>query len=41
MDGVDDLQRLMVAELIGTQVEMTVLREGRELTIAVIPAELE
>ena len=41
VDGVNTLQRLMIADLIGTRVEMTVLREGRALTIAIIPAELE
>jgi serine protease Do len=39
--GVDDLQRLMVAELIGTRVTVRVLRQGRALELALVPAELE
>jgi S1-C subfamily serine protease len=39
--GVNALQRLMVADRIGTRVEMTVLREGRTLQVPVTPAELE
>jgi S1-C subfamily serine protease len=39
--GVDDLQRLMVVERIGTKVPIRVLREGRELTLELVPAELE
>jgi S1-C subfamily serine protease len=38
--GVDDLQRLMVVERIGTKVPVRVLREGRELTLELVPAEL-
>jgi S1-C subfamily serine protease len=38
--GVDDIQRLMVVELIGTKVPIRVLREGRELTLELVPAEL-
>jgi hypothetical protein len=37
---VDDIQRLMVVELIGTKVQIRVLREGRELTLELVPAEL-
>ena len=37
---VDDLQRLMVAELIGSEVEVTVLRSGRAQRLALVPAEL-
>jgi len=38
--GVEELQRLMVAELIGTAVSLTVLRQGRDLAVELIPAEL-
>jgi S1-C subfamily serine protease len=39
--GVDDIQRLMVVERIGTKVPLRVLREGRELELDLVPAELE
>ena len=38
---VEDLQRLMVAELIGTEVTVRALRHDRELNLSLIPAELE
>jgi S1-C subfamily serine protease len=38
---VEDLQRLMVAELIGTPVTVRLLRAGRPLELALTPAELE
>ena len=38
---VEDLQRLMVADLIGTEVTVRALRHGRELELSLIPAELE
>ena len=38
--GVDDLQRLMVAELIGRPVGVLVLRHGREQELRLVPAEL-
>jgi S1-C subfamily serine protease len=38
--GVDDIQRLMVVERIGAKVPVRVLREGRELTLDLVPAEL-
>lgn len=38
--GVGDLQRLMTEELIGTAVDVVVIREGRELTLRLIPDEL-
>jgi S1-C subfamily serine protease len=38
---VEDLQRLMVADLIGTRVNVRVLRHGRELELELVPAELE
>ena len=41
VEGVDDLQRLMVAELIGTSVELTVVRHGRRLLLELVPSELE
>ena len=39
--GADELQRLMAGELIGTRVGASVIREGRLLTLGVVPAELE
>jgi serine protease Do len=38
---VEDLQRLMVAELIGVPVEVRLLRAGREQRLRLVPAELE
>ena len=38
---VEDLQRLMVAELIGTPVSVRVLRAGRLVELELEPAELE
>jgi S1-C subfamily serine protease len=38
--GVEDLQRLMVAELIGTPLAVRVLRAGRELHLTLVPEEL-
>jgi S1-C subfamily serine protease len=38
--GVADLQRLMTEELIGTTVELVVVRAGRELTLSLVPDEL-
>jgi S1-C subfamily serine protease len=38
---VEDLQRLMVAELIGTPVKVRVLRHGRPRALELVPAELE
>jgi S1-C subfamily serine protease len=37
---VADIQRLMVVEKIGAAVSLLVLREGRELSLSLIPAEL-
>jgi S1-C subfamily serine protease len=39
--GVDDLQRLMVAERIGATVAVTLLRGGRTVTLELVPAELQ
>ncbi|MGO9489959.1 MAG: S1C family serine protease [Solirubrobacteraceae bacterium] len=39
--GVDDIQRLMVADLIGTQVEVVVLRGGEPLELTLTARELE
>jgi S1-C subfamily serine protease len=39
--GVDEVQRLMVAELIGQPVELLVLRGGREVRLKLVPAELD
>jgi S1-C subfamily serine protease len=38
---VEDLQRLMVAELIGLPVTVRILRAGRPLELELVPAELE
>jgi S1-C subfamily serine protease len=38
--GVNDLQRLMVADLIGRDVRLGVVRGGRRVELTVIPAEL-
>jgi serine protease Do len=38
--SVEDLQRLMVADLIGTSVSVRLLRQGRELRLELVPAEL-
>ena len=39
--GVDDLQRLMSAELIGHNVTLTTVREGRLANVELVPVELE
>jgi S1-C subfamily serine protease len=39
--GADDLQRLMAGELIGRRVRARLLRQGRELEVGLVPAELE
>jgi serine protease Do len=41
VDGVLDIQRLMVGERIGERVPLRILREGRELTLELVPAELD
>ncbi|HEY8867403.1 MAG TPA: PDZ domain-containing protein, partial [Solirubrobacteraceae bacterium] len=38
--GVDDLQRAMVAELIGKPVAVGVVRGGQLVTLELVPAEL-
>ena len=38
--GVNDLQRLMVADLIGREVRIAVVRGGRRLELTVVPSEL-
>jgi serine protease Do len=38
---VEDLQRLMVADMIGTEVDVRVLRQDRELELKLVPGELE
>jgi serine protease Do len=40
VSGVDDLQRLMVAELIGREVRIAVVRGSRRVELTVVPAEL-
>ena len=39
--GVDDVQRLLAGDLIGSEVTLRVVREGRELDVQLVPAELE
>jgi serine protease Do len=41
VEGVDDLQRLMVGELIGSTATATVIRSGEELQLPLRPVELE
>ena len=38
--GVDDLQRLMVAELIGRRLSAAVVRAGRLVRVELVPVEL-
>ena len=38
--GVDDLQRLMAGDLIGRAVSARLLRQGREVTVELVPGEL-
>jgi S1-C subfamily serine protease len=40
-ERVEDLQRLMVAELIGVPVDVRILRAGRLLDLELVPAELD
>ncbi len=40
VESVDDIQRLMVGELIGSRVHARVLREGSERELDLVPAEL-
>jgi S1-C subfamily serine protease len=41
VESATDLQRLMVAELIGAETPARVVRDGRVLELSVVPAELE
>ena len=41
LQGVDDLQRLMTSDTIGRAIPMTVVRSGEELSLDIVPAELE
>jgi S1-C subfamily serine protease len=41
IEGMDDLQRVVVNELIGRPVPMTVVREGREHELELVPVELD
>jgi S1-C subfamily serine protease len=41
VSSVEDLQRLMVAELIGVSVPVRLLRQGRPVEVDLVPAELE
>jgi serine protease Do len=38
--GVDDIQRLMVADLIDVPVDVVVLRNGEQLSLRLVPREL-
>jgi serine protease Do len=39
--GVNDLQRLMTGEMIGSSVTVAVVREGKALSLRLVPAELD
>jgi S1-C subfamily serine protease len=41
IEGMDELQRVVVSELIGRSVRAKVIREGRERDLELVPAELE
>jgi S1-C subfamily serine protease len=41
VETVDDLQRLMVADKIGSRVRLSLVRAGRETEVELVPAELE
>ena len=41
LNRVEDLQQLMVDELIGSRIPVTLLRQGRRLELELVPAELE
>ena len=41
VERVEDLQRLMVAELIGIRIPVRLLRQGRQVEVELVPAELE
>jgi serine protease Do len=41
VEGVDDLQRLMAGELIGTSVTATTVRDGQLATLELVPVELD
>jgi serine protease Do len=41
IEGMDDLQRVVVNELIGRPVRTKVVREGREMELELVPLELE
>ena len=41
VERVDDLQRLMVGELIGRSVKVTIVREGRTVAVDLVPVELQ
>jgi S1-C subfamily serine protease len=41
VEAVDDIQRLMVADLIGSRVRARIIRNGAERELAMVPAELE
>jgi serine protease Do len=41
IEGMDELQRVVVSEVIGRSVQAKVIREGREREIEIVPAELD
>ena len=41
IEGMDELQRLVVGDLIGRAIRAKVIREGRELELELVPAELD
>ena len=40
VEGVDDLMRVMVGDLIGSTVRLDVVREGAASSVDVVPVEL-
>jgi S1-C subfamily serine protease len=41
IEGMDELQRVVVNDLIGRPVDVTVIREGRERRLSLVPADLD
>jgi serine protease Do len=41
VEGVNDLHRLMAGEIIGTSITAQIIRGGREVTVELVPLELE
>jgi serine protease Do len=41
VEGIDDVQRLLVGDRIGERVRLDVLREGRQIALELVPVELD